>query len=66
MRNASSISHLLNKASCPKNLTKFTTLLMQSYFTVEFSGGISEFTEFPFGKERSCMRPYFPGTDFGD
>jgi hypothetical protein len=34
--------------------------------TVEFSGGISEFTEFPFGKDRSCMRPYFPGTDFGD
>jgi hypothetical protein len=40
--------------------------VMQSYFTVELSGGISESTEFPFGKDRSCMRPYFPGTDFGD
>lgn len=54
-------------AECVFNITitKFTTLLMQSYFTIEISGGIREFTEFPFGKDRSCMRRYFPGTDFG-
>jgi hypothetical protein len=42
--------------SRPKYLTNLITLSIQSYLTSEFSGGISEFTELPFGYDRSCIR----------
>jgi hypothetical protein len=36
-----------------------------SYLTSEFSGGISEFTELPFGYDRSCIRRNLPVTALG-
>jgi hypothetical protein len=46
-------------------LTNLITFSRQSYLTSEFSGGISEFIELPFGYDKSCIRRNLPLTALG-
>jgi len=64
-RKASSTSHFDSRQCLPNCFINLITVSILSYCTAEFSGGICELIEFPFGKDRSVISLNFPGIFFG-